>query len=142
MPTVKKFVRTIQIHFRDADPAGIMYFANIFSMAHDTFEHFIQEAGLSWAEWFNERKYFVPIRHCESNFLSPLLPGQTYDIKVHVESISTSSFCMFYSFEKAGQLHAQVKMTHTFVDPKNKKKTTVPDSIKSILQPYLQGHHG
>jgi acyl-CoA thioesterase FadM len=88
------FQSRIQIKFHEADPAGIMYFANIFSLAHDTFELFIQKAGYTWAEWFKQTEYIIPIRHAECDYLRPFKAGDVYDVQAMVSEFSTSSFKM------------------------------------------------
>lgn len=134
----KSFTREIQIRFREADPAGILYFGNIFSLAHDSFEEFIQSTGVAWKDWFKKGPYIVPIRHAESDFLSPFIPGEKYQIVVSVAAITESSFRMRYEFRAGARIHARVKMVHTFVDSQNKTKIQVPDSVKKLLAPYLR----
>lgn len=134
----KSFNRDIQIRFREADPAGILYFGNIFSLAHDSFEEFIQAAGLPWADWFKSNPYLVPIRHAEADFLSPFFAGEKYQILTTIASISDSSFQVRYEFRSGSRIHARVKMVHTFVDNKAKTKVPVPENIKKILSPYLR----
>ncbi len=135
--STKTYQRDLKILFRDADPAGIMYFAHLFSFAHDTFEAFIVEAGVPWNDWFRTNKHFVPIRHAEADYLSPFFPGETYQVNTQVESLSESTFCMRYTFSQKDKTHAVVKMAHTFVDPKSKQKAKIPVELRQRLEPYL-----
>ncbi len=130
------FQKEIFIHFRDADPAGIMFFGNIFGLAHDCFEDFIQAAGFTWQEWFQTKDYFVPIRHTESNYLKPFMPGETYQVIASVSRMGDSSFQMKYDFQKQETLHATVTMTHTFLDARNKAKISVPTLVRERLKAY------
>lgn len=132
------FKNQIQIKFHQADPAGIMYFAQIFTLAHDTFELFIQKAGYSWNEWFKENKYLIPIRHAESDFQRPFLAGNSYDVDVVVAQISRSSFQMQYTFKQGSNIHAVVKMVHTCLDKKSFQKIEIPGEMKSNLTPFLK----
>lgn len=134
--------RTLQLRFREADPAGIMYFANIFSLAHDTFEDFIQAAGLDWKEWFKEPQVIVPIRHTECDFRSPFRPGETYEIQATVAQFRETSLQMQYVFLQGSRVHAVVKMVHAFLDPRTKQKTPIPENIKKHLLPYLSATPG
>ncbi|OFZ31802.1 MAG: hypothetical protein A2622_03315 [Bdellovibrionales bacterium RIFCSPHIGHO2_01_FULL_40_29] len=132
------FKNRIQIKFHQADPAGIMYFAQIFTLAHDSFELFIQKAGFTWTEWFQENKYLIPIRHAESDFQRPFLAGQFYEIEVTVAHFSTSSFQMQYTFKKNDVIHAVVKMIHTCLDKSSFQKINLPEDIKTRLSPFLK----
>lgn len=132
------FKNQIQIKFHEADPAGIMYFANIFTLAHDTFELFIQKAGYSWAEWFKENRYIIPIRHAECDYLRPFRAGDVYNVNVVVSEFSTSSFKMQYTFTQNQNDHAIVRMVHTCLDGKTFKKIDLPSEVKQKLSPYLK----
>jgi acyl-CoA thioester hydrolase/1,4-dihydroxy-2-naphthoyl-CoA hydrolase len=131
------FKKEFQVRFREADPAGIGYFANVFSFAHDAFEDFIQAAGFSWKEWFQTKEYIVPIRHTECNFMRPFLPGENYQIAVSVAKLGDSSFQMKYQFLQGPNQHAEVRMTHVFLDAKSKQKISVPDLVRNRLKVYL-----
>ncbi len=131
------FQKKIQMHFREADPAGILFFGNIFGLAHDCFEDFIQAAGFTWKEWFQTKDYLIPIRHTESNFLKPFLPGDSYQIHASVLKIGNSSFQMNYEFKSQDTTHAVVTMTHTFLDARSREKISVPSSVRDRLGVYL-----
>ncbi|PIS10540.1 MAG: acyl-CoA thioesterase [Bdellovibrio sp. CG10_big_fil_rev_8_21_14_0_10_47_8] len=132
------FQKEFRLRFRDADPAGILFFGHIFSLAHDAFEDFIQAAGFTWDEWFRTDKYMVPIRHAESNYLKPFLPGQIYTVRASVAKISQSSFQMRYAFQQNQNAHAEVLMVHTFLDQKSKVKIPVPELVRQRLGVYLE----
>ena len=136
------FEKEILLRFREADPAGILFFGNIFGLAHDCFEDFIQATGMTWDEWFRTKDYMVPIRHSECNFLKPFFPGQKYTARVSVANIGDSSFQMKYVFSSKSpegpKIHAEVLMVHTFLDAKSKQKISVPQPIRSHFLPYLE----
>lgn len=129
--------------FREADPVGIMFFGNIYGFAHDAFEEFIVSAGYKYEEWFKEKEYLIPIRHSESDFLAPLMPGQTYDITVAVSNFGETSFKMKYVFSQKDKnqkdkVHAVVSMVHAVVASKTMQKSPLPQLMKTRLQPYLE----
>lgn len=134
----KAYKTQVTLKFRDGDPAKIMYFANIFSLAHDAFETFIVAAGYLWEEWFRKSNYLIPIRHTEADFKIPFIPGETYEIDVTVDRFGETSFKMKYVFLKNKQIHATVKMVHAVLDPKTVQKTPLPALMKSRLEVYYQ----
>jgi len=131
------FKKEFQVRFREADPAGIGYFAHVFSFAHDAFEDFIVAAGFHWKEWFLTKEYIVPIRHTECSFLKPFLPGENYQISVSVAKLGDSSFQMKYLFLQGPHQHATVLMTHVFLDAKSKGKMSIPEIVRNRLKVYL-----
>jgi acyl-CoA thioesterase FadM len=135
----KIFHKNLIIKFRECDPAGIAYFANVFSWAHDTFEEFIPVAGIPWDRWFSTKTYLVPIKHTESDFQRPFKAGTTYLIQAAVEKIGNSSFTMLYRFSSASgsEIHASVRMTHVFLDAQSMQKVSIPTEVQQVLTPYL-----
>lgn len=131
------FKTTKRVTFREADPAQIMFFGNIFGFAHDAFEEFIVHAGFTWDEWFRTKEFMVPIRHSEAEYLNPFIPGKIYDIAVTIEKIGTTSFTMRYQFSKGQKIHAIVQMTHVVLDQKTKEKMQIPELFIQRLNPYL-----
>ena len=137
-----KFTTQTRLKFRDADPAQIMYFANIFSLAHDTFEEFIVEAGYRYEEWFSGDLHIIPIRHAEADYKAPFRPGQLYDITAEVASFGTTSFKMKYTFQQQGLTHATVFMVHAVLDPRTESKMPLPTLMLQRLKAYHGGSDG
>ena len=136
------FKTQMRLKFREADPAQIMYFANIFSLAHDAFEDFIVAAGYEWQEWFTTVEHLIPIRHAEADYTAPFIAGELYDIQVVVASLGTTSFKMKYTFTQNHRLHATVMMVHAVLDPKTKDKMPLPRRMTERLTPFLEIKHG
>lgn len=134
----KVFYTNKTLTFREADPAGIMFFGNVFAFAHDAFEEFIVAAGYGYNEWFGKFEFIIPIRHTEANYLSPFLPGQTYQIAVSVAKLGETSFQMKYVFSKENKTHAVVTMVHAVANRKTLQKMPVPELIRNRLKPYLE----
>lgn len=126
------------VTFKEADPAGIMFFGNIFGFAHDSFEEFIVAAGYTWDEWFGTEDLMIPIRHTEANFFAPFEPGKTFDVSIVVASFGETSFKMKYTFSREDKTHSVVTMVHSVLDAKSKQKRSLPSLMKSRLEPYLE----
>jgi len=127
----------MNLRFRDADPAGVMFFGNILGLSHDVFEDFIKSNDIPWDEWFKNNSFVCPIRHTEVDYQSPLNPGLEYNIVVKVVKISQSSFTMHYEFRNDhNKLCVRVQMVHVFVDPKSMVKTSFPEKYRKILEKY------
>lgn len=134
----KTFKTQFALRFHEADPAGIMFFGNIFPLAHNAFEEFIQEAGFAWQEWFSASEYIIPIRHAEADYLKPLVAGHEYTISVQVKAFGRSSFTMHYSFIQGSEVHAHVQMVHVVLGAKDKTPQPIPEKIRDRLSRYLE----
>jgi acyl-CoA thioesterase FadM len=133
----KVFKTTLKVTFREADLAGIMFFGNIYGLAHDAFEDFIVATGFKWKEWFNTPEYIIPIRHSEADYEAPFIPGEEYDVTVSVKKLGTTSFAIGYVFSAGDKIHGQVEMVHVVMDAKTKKPIPLPGLIRERLSPYL-----
>lgn len=133
---VTPFHHTVSIRFQDADPAGILFFANAFRLAHDVYEKFIEHLGFSFQTWFQSSDWGVPIRHAECDYFKPLLPFETYTAEVFVDKVGSSSFTSRYVLKKDDVTHCQIILAHTFVNMSDKQKRNIPETIKSALELY------
>ena len=122
------------IHFDDCDPAGIVFFANYFKLAHRAIEEFLPQIGIEWDDWFNNSEYGVPLVNASSDFKQPMFQGKKYLALVTPIRIGESSVSFQCEFKtQNGELCASVSTTHVFIDTKARKKTPIPQQIKIKL---------
>ncbi len=124
------------IRFRDADPAGVMFFGNVFGIAHDAYEEFIRHLGFEWNEWFAHPEWAVPIRQSSCEYFMPMRPAEVYVILVFVDRIGESSFTLRYAFEAKGRKHCEVSLVHTFLNKQTRTKMPVPSDVRDRLEAY------
>lgn len=124
------------IHFRDADPAGILFFGNVYALAHDAYEKFVSHLGFEYRTWFENDTWAVPIRHSSCDYQRPLPAGCEVEIQVKIEDIGSSSFTALYAFKSAGQICCEVKLVHAFMDKKSRAKTEIPSAVRGRLESY------
>lgn len=128
------FKQNIKINFYDCDPAGILFYANLFKFAHKAYETLIENFRLS--ELYFDNKYFVvPIIHTEGNYFIPMKPGNEIEVSVYVSQIRNTSFELTYNFTKGeSNTYAQVKTVHVFVDKVSFEKINIPTEILKNLE--------
>lgn len=132
----KKAVSIQKIRFRQADPAQIMFFGEVFNLVHDAFEEFLDAAKIPWADWFNHPDYIAPLKQAHAEYYSPFKPGYHVEIQSFVKDIRNSSFLMEYHFYNKGILLATANTLHVFVNRKTGDKIQIPQSFKSALEVY------
>lgn len=128
------FRERIQISFRLADPAGILFFGNFFDLAHDILERFLQHRGITWAEWFNHPTLAFPIRHAESDFHAPLKAGESYDVEASVVETSSSSVTFQVSFLSDGIPRAQTRIVSVCIRRNSGEKERLPSELVARLR--------
>ena len=125
------------IHFNDADPAGILFFANYFTKVHQAIEHFVQSLDISWSEWFANPDLGVPLRHVEAQYFEPLWAGQNYEIQISIEKLSSSSVTFQHRiFNTQQKLCTELKTVHVFIKVPEKEKTPIPTTIYQKLKDF------
>ncbi len=123
-----------KIRLQETDAAGVLFFANYFSLFHEAFESFLEAAGLDLAKIIRGNEYLLPIAHAEADYTAPLFLGDTIEIKLGVEKIKKSSFVIVSSFIKNNKTCAAVlKTVHVSIDAKTRKKIPLPKIIRAYI---------
>lgn len=127
------FTTKIHINFYDADPAGIIFFANIFRLAHSVYEEMLKSADFE-RDYFFDEYYAIPILHAEVDFIKPLFPGTNVKVGIMVNKIKETSFELEYHFRnEEGEMQAKVKTVHVFITKSDWGKTPIPDEFLKYL---------
>ena len=132
MLTIKR-----KINFYNCDPAGILFYGNIFSFCHSAYEEMISSFDLEINYWLNE-EFVVPITSSNANYSAPLKTGDEVTIDVNVSELRKSSFELSYNCRnQSGDLCIEVKTVHVFIDKKSWRKKELPPEIKEKLITHL-----
>jgi 1,4-dihydroxy-2-naphthoyl-CoA hydrolase len=131
------FVYNRTINFHQADPAGVLFFGNIFPLAHDAYEAFITGLGTE-RNYFNDNDYAIPILHAEADYYSVIQPGDKLTISIKATTVKSSSFELAYVFtDDEKNIKAKVKTIHVLVRKKDFRKTELTDELLVGLNSIL-----
>lgn len=132
------FTKKIRINFYDCDPAGILFYANLFKISHSAYEELIDSFKLKKNYWQND-EYSVPIIKTEGEFFKPLRSGNVITIQLSVSKLKAHSFELSYDwFNEKNELAAKAKTVHVFVNKKTWKKKVINEQIKKGLSVHLK----
>lgn len=123
---------TVRLH--DTDAAGLLFFANQFTMAHDCYESWMADSGLSFLTILVERDYLLPIVHAEADFAEALEVGQELVIELTAGRIGNSSFTLNYRLTSDDVEVGSVSTVHVCVDAETGEKRDLPDELVEILE--------
>lgn len=128
------------VPFHLADPAGIVFFANAFSLFHQAFEQFIvKEIEPSWTTWFHNKEWIVPVRHAEAQYVHPLYAGRECLITLTLHSLSSSSFTTHVTISQES-LCSALKIVHVFCSGATGKKMPIPEKYRVRLAALLNNY--
>ncbi len=125
------------VNFYDCDPAGIIFYANIFKYAHSNYEKMIKSFELDH-DYFVNGSYVVPIIHTQADYLKPIKSGEKIEVQTTVTNIRDASFELTHQFyDSKNVLKAKVITVHVCVDKKSFKKTNLEKTIYESLSSHL-----
>ena len=127
------FRTAARISFDEADPAGILFYGHVFSLAHRAFEEMLADAGIPWPEWFASATWTIPITHADAIYHAPLPAGRTADITVGIAEMRESGFSVATTFSLDGTECARVTTIHVFVDLATRTKRSIPEAFRAKL---------
>ncbi len=126
------------VRMTNTDAAGVLYFAEVFVLAHACYESFLHSGGLSLDAVINEGTVMFLVINAEAEFRAPMRLGDEVTIELEILRIGKTSFTLGYSFVLPdGTGAASAKTTHVAVDHGTAKPVPLPPNITRILTENL-----
>lgn len=126
---------SIKLHQTDA--AGVLFFANYFTIAHDAYEAFLESISHPFSEIFAKKDYLLLIVHAEADYMQPLTVGEVVSVEIRVARMGRTSYSLAYSIKNGtGKAVGAVKTVHATVDGKTHRPIRLPDSLRSALEQH------
>lgn len=123
---------TIRLHQTDA--AGVVFFSNLFVIAHDAYESFL-ESHLPLNAILSDGVYIIPIVHAEADYLLPLALSEKIGVELCLEQTGISSFDLGYVIKNSKmETVARLKTIHTVQLKEDQKTVPIPDPLRNALE--------
>ena len=123
---------TIRLHQTDA--AGVVFFSNLFVIAHDAYESFL-ESHLPLNAILSDGVYIIPIVHAEADYLLPLALSEKTGVELCLEQTGSSSFDLGYVIKNSKmETVARLKTIHTVQLKEDQKTVPIPDPLRNALE--------
>ncbi|MHC5082786.1 MAG: acyl-CoA thioesterase [Planctomycetota bacterium] len=123
---------TTKIRMPHVDSAGVVFYANLFVLAHECYE--------SWLEQFVclsdllEQGTHLPIVHAEADYQKPIRLWDEVTIEMKAEQIKQHSYTLEYQFKDAeGNQTASAKTVHVAIDSQTRKAIDIPAFLRDAL---------
>ncbi len=130
---MNKFTYKRKIYFADTDAAGVVYFSNLLSICHETYEEYLTTLTINLQEFFSSNLIAIPIIHAEIDFFKPLFCGDLIIIDIDTKLISNKIFEISYYLNKDNILIATALTRHICLDAQTRKTQEIPLIIKENL---------
>lgn len=132
----EKFEYQFRVAFHEVDPGGVMFYAHLFTRAHEAFSSLMAACGFDLAEVVRDGSYLIPIVHAQADYSAPLRFGDETKITVQPTDIGRSSLRMHYDFLLDDSLCACAETVHVFVSSGSRETISIPDRLNQHLQNY------
>lgn len=124
-----------RIGMRDADAAGILFFARYLSLVHEAYEEMFAQRGVSFRKQIDEHNIILPIVHVEADYRLPLFVGDTITIGLAVSEVKQRTYTVTFQFiREEGDPAAAGKIIHACVDFATRRAVALPPSLVAVLE--------
>jgi 1,4-dihydroxy-2-naphthoyl-CoA hydrolase len=127
---MNKFTYQRKIYFADTDAAGVVYFANLLSICHESYEEFLTNLKINIQDFFTNNKIAIPIIHAEIDFFKPLFCGDLTIIDLNLKLTNNKIFEINYEIKKDSILIATALTRHICINPQTRKTLEIPLIIR------------
>ena len=113
--------RTIRFH--ETDGAGVVYFANIFTLCHEAYEAALASAGMDLQVFFGGGSLAVPIVHASVDLRRPLRCGDGVAIALTPQTLDDTTFEIRYRLSNSAQQTVATALTrHVCIDSTSRQR--------------------
>jgi 4-hydroxybenzoyl-CoA thioesterase len=128
-----------KIRFSHCDPAGIVYFPNLFDMMNAVVEDWFGEViGLSFQTMHLERRIGFPIVDTHCQFVRPCHLGDILAIELAIARLGRSSieFAIRGRVGEEEKFRADHKVALVSLD--TFRSMAIPDDLRAKMQPFVR----
>ena len=130
------FTYKTPITLRDADGAGVLFFARYFALAHDAYEAFMAQQGVGFAGMLREKDYICPIVHAEADYKRSLWVGDVTTINLRILEVRRRAYTISTELlTPDGELACIIKTIHVAVNKGTKRAVRLPEELVIALSP-------
>lgn len=138
MNSPRFFEYVFRVPFHQVDRAGVVFFAHLFTHAHDAYERFMESLDSGLDRLVRESHCDLPIVHAAADYRLPLRHGMEVRVHMWVDRLGDTSFTTAYDFiGPGGGRYARLELVHCCTQQDGRRKTPVPMELRKQLQPYV-----
>jgi acyl-CoA thioester hydrolase len=129
------FEAKMRIHWRDADPAGIVYFANHFTYVEQAEEELFRARGANRQQLLERHKVWMPRVEAFSKYTRPIRIGDTIRVRLNpkFKGLKTIRYEFEIVDDASSEKAAEGYVTVVCVDADRFKARPIPAPIRSAV---------
>ena len=123
------------IRMRNTDAAGLVFYAEVFVLAHECYESFLEEQGMSLASMIDEGDYIAPIVHAKADLKAAMRMSDRITIEMQLARTGKSSYELACTFtNEQGKITAEITTIHAVIDKNTSHPIRIPDRFRNVLE--------
>jgi len=130
------FRHRIRVRYGECDPQGIVFNANYLAYFDLILTEFWREAAGSYSAMVEAGADMV-VAESRILFRSPAAFDEELDFELRVARLGNTALQSRIDARVDDRLVVEGEIRHVFIDPATKAKRTMPDEIRSALEPYV-----
>lgn len=127
------FSTRIIVRFGDTDPAGLVYYPNLFHYCHVAMEEFFAaRCGTNYDRLMKDERIGFPTVNARAEFFAPFAYGDTAEVTVFVSRVGTSSATFEYELRREvnGLLCARATLVHVAMNLDERRSVPLPERYR------------
>ena len=127
------FSTRIKVRFGDTDPAGLVYYPNIFHYFHIALEEFFAaRCHISYAQLMADERIGFPTVNTQAEFTVPLVYGDEVDVEIFVSRTGHTSATFEYRARRARDetLCMRATQVHVAMNLDTRRPVPIPDKYR------------
>lgn len=122
---------TLSVRLRHTDAAGVLFFAEQLALAHEAYEAFLDQAGLSVRAMLDSGAG-VPIVSCEASYEAPVRVGDRLTFMIRAERVGETSFTLDYEVVRDRRTVGRCRTVHVALGSDGKKQP-LPETLRAAV---------
>lgn len=107
------YTRRAAVRFQDIDAAEIVFFPRFLEYFHDAWLDLLGEVGLDVPEVLREKRWAMPLRHAEADYLGSLRFGELFEVAVVAVVLEESAVSVGFRLSTVAELSRVVAVGQT-----------------------------
>lgn len=124
------FTARITVRFGDTDPAGFVYYPNLFHYFHVAMEEFFAaRCGIGYAQLIADERLGFPTVNAQAEFFAPVVYGDEVEVEVFVSRVGRTSATFEYGVRRVadGTLCARATLVQAAMNLDTRRAVPVPE---------------
>ena len=128
-----KYETVIRMHHTDA--AGLVFYAEVFVLAHECYESFLEEHRMPLTSMLTEGDYIAPIVHAKADLKAAMHLSDRITIEMQLARTGKSSYELAYTLtNEQGKITAEITTIHAVINKNTSQPIRIPQEFEKVLR--------